>query len=88
MTTIYPYTQNTASNFQFQPTLDGDVYNVILTYNHFAQRFYVNIYDQSANLIVCLPLIGSPPYQNISMTKGYFNTQLIYRPDLVQFQVI
>jgi len=86
--TIYPYQPTTAANFQFQPVLDGQVYSVILTYNHFAQRMYVNIYDQSSNLIVSLPLIGSPPYQNISMTAGYFTTQLVYRPDLQQFQTI
>jgi len=88
MTTIYPYTQSNSANFQFQPVLDGQVYNVILTWNIFGQRFYINIYDQSGNLIVCLPLIGSPPYQNISMTAGYFKTQLVYRPDLLQFQII
>ena len=88
MTAIYPYIQPPKGNFQFQPTFDGQVYNVIQTYLKFSDRFYVNIYDQSSNLIVSLPLIGSPPYQNISMTAGYFKTQLVYRPDLLQFQVI
>ena len=74
--------------FQFQTTLDGNVYTIIIAWNFWSQRWYVNIYDQSSTLIVCVPLIGSPAYQNISMTKGYFKTQLVYRPDLQQFQVI
>ena len=88
MTTIYPYNPSTQANFQFQPILDGQSYSVILTYNKFGERYYINIYDQSGALVVCLPLIGSPPYQNISMTAGYFKTQLVYRPDLQQFQTI
>jgi len=84
----YQFTPNSVNNFQFQPMLDGSSYVVMLTWNVFGQRYYVNIYDQSFGLIVCLPLIGSPIDKNISMTAGYFTSQLIYRPDLQQFQVI
>ena len=60
MTTYTSFAPSTAQAFQFQPTLDGEVYTCTVTWNLFGQRYYVNLYDLSGNLIFCLPLIGSP----------------------------
>jgi len=76
------------SNFRFQATFDGSVYNVIVNWNIYGQRYYVNIYNLNNKLIVALPLIGSPLNYNISLTAGYFTTQLVYRAPTQQFQVI
>jgi len=83
--TSYDFYQPNNDAFQFQPILDGNAYNVIVTWNIFGMRYYINIYDQYNNFIVCMPVIGSTSEKNISMTAGYFNTQLIYRSDLAQF---
>jgi hypothetical protein len=65
MTVFYDFTQNTQAPFQFQPTFDGQVYNVILTWNLFGQRYYFNIFDLSGNFVVALPVIASPVALNV-----------------------
>ena len=60
MTTYYPFTPSNQGPFQFSPTLDGNTYNVIVTWSLFGRRYYVNVYDLARNLIVSLPMIGSP----------------------------
>jgi len=85
---IIQFTPSNNSNFQFQATFDQVVYNVIVNWNIYSQRYYVNIYDLNNILVVALPLIGSPLGYNISLTAGYFNTQLVYRTVNNQFEVI
>jgi len=86
--TVVQFTPSKVSNFQFQATFDGAIYNVIVTYNIYGQRYYVNIYDTSNVRIITLPLIGSPLDYNISLTAGYFTTQLVYRVANQQFEII
>lgn len=87
--TVYvQFAPSTSSNFQFQATFDGDVYTIIVTWNLFGQRYYVNIYTVNGDLVAALPLIGSPADMNISITAGYFTTQLIYRAGSGNFEVI
>ena len=85
---VVQFTPANNSNFQFQATFDGAIYNVIVTYNIYGQRYYVNIYDTSNVLIVTLPLIGSPLNYDISLTAGYFTTKLVYRAANQQFEII
>lgn len=66
MTTYTPFVPNPQVAFSFQPVLDGATYNVTVTWNVFGQDYYVNIYDLNGNLIVNLPMVGSPPGVNIS----------------------
>lgn len=87
MTTFIDFTPSVSAPFQFQPTLDGDVYNCIITWNVFGQRYYINIYDLSQNLIVCLPLIGSPTDYDVSLTAGYFTSTLVYRIANAQIEI-
>ena len=63
------------------------VYNVVITWNVYGQRYYVNIYDAGNTLIVSLPLIGSPAGYDISLTAGYFASTLVYRAALQQFEI-
>lgn len=85
--TYIPFTPSATANFTFQATLDGKVYNVIVTWNLFGERYYINVYDSLQTLILSLPIIGSPDNYNISMTKGYFTTSLIYRVSSGNFEV-
>jgi len=85
--TTFNYNPTSESVFQFQPTLDNNVYNVIVNYNIFGQRFYVNIYDLSGTLILCMPFIGSPLNYDISLTAGYFTSTMIYRIANQQIEV-
>lgn len=60
MTTFFDFAPTSVAPFQFQPTLDGTIYSAIVTWNLFGQRYYLNLYDLSGNLVVSLPVIGSP----------------------------
>jgi hypothetical protein len=45
--------------------LDGDDYDVVITWNVSAQRYYVNIYGLDNSWIVTVPLIQTPPSRPI-----------------------
>lgn len=66
MTTYYNFTPSVTGPYQFQPTLDGDVYNATVTWSLFGARYYINIYDLSGTLIVSQALIGSSVGVNIA----------------------
>lgn len=85
---IVKFTPNPYSNFQFQATFDGTNYTVIVTWNIYGQRYYVNVYTLNNRRVFSLPIIGSPKDANISMTAGYFSTQFIYRESMQQFEII
>jgi hypothetical protein len=59
VTTYFNFQPNRIAPFQFQPTLDGNLYSAAVTWNWFAQRWYLNLADQNQNLIFTLPVIGS-----------------------------
>lgn len=59
MTTFIDFTPSPIQAFQFQATLDGSPYNVVVTWSFFGARFYVNIYSVDGTLIVSRALIGS-----------------------------
>lgn len=66
VTTVTAFQPSSTAPFQFQPTLDGDVYNVVVTWNLFGARYYVSIYQLDGALVVTLPLIGSASGVNVS----------------------
>jgi hypothetical protein len=84
---VLPFQPTVAAPFQFQATLDGNTYTVIVTWNVDAQRWYVNIYDQSNVLVVALPMVGSPPTYDISLVAGYFRSTLVFRAGTKSFEV-
>lgn len=85
--TYVPFTPSATANFTFQATFDAKTYNIIVTWNQFGLRYYINVYDSLQNLKVSLPVIGSPDNYDISMTKGYFTTSLIYRVSSGNFEI-
>lgn len=58
--TLIPFTPSNKAAFQFQPTLDGQQYTGIVTWNLFGKRFYVNLYQLDGTQVFTLPLIESP----------------------------
>jgi hypothetical protein len=88
MTTITAFTPNVSQNFAFEPTLDGQVYNVVITWSLFGQRWLVNCYDLSGVLVFARPLRSSPNNADINIAAGYFKTStLIYREQTRNFEV-
>lgn len=60
MTSYYPFTPSNVQAPSFQATLDGNVYNLMVTWNLFGQRYYLSCFDQSGNRIFTVPVITSP----------------------------
>jgi hypothetical protein len=84
---IIPFNPSPAANFQFQATLDGSPYNVVCTFNAYAQRYYFSVYDLSGNLIVSRPVVASPSFFNTNLLAGYFTTSMIYRDSSQEFEI-
>lgn len=80
MTTYIDFAPTTTAPFQFQATLDGSVYNVIITWGLFGRRPYVNVVNLNGGLIVSLPLAGSPvgiEIQSTAWANGYQTAVLV-----------
>jgi hypothetical protein len=86
VTTIYPFQPSAQAPFQFQPTLDGDVYQCTVTWNLFrggqgsTSPYYLNIYALDGTLVVSRALVASPvgvAVQNLFWANGnaYATTQ-------------
>lgn len=65
MSTFVNFAPSTAAAFQFQAILDGQAYNVVVTWLLFGRRFYVNVYSLGGALVVSQPLISSPTGQSL-----------------------
>ena len=87
MTTYYDFIPNAATPFQFQPTLDGQVYTAIVTWNLFGQRWYLNLFDLAGNRILTIAMVGSPLDYDISLVAGLFASTLVYRVQNRQIEV-
>src|SRR5271165_3488747 len=69
--TYFPFTPNINSPFQFTPVLDGSQYNAVVTWNLFAQRYYINLYASDGTPIFSLPVIGSTNWTNVQLSTTY-----------------
>ena len=80
MTTYVAFAPQPTANFQFQPVLDNGVtYNAVCTFNAYGLRYYLNIYTQQGVLVLSVPMVQSPDNGDISLTKGFFDTPIVYR---------
>lgn len=88
MTTYTQFTPTINQNFSFQPTLDSEQYNVIITWNLFGMRWVINVYNLQNTLILQKPMTASPDDYNIDLVKGYFGAStLVYRDSTNNFEV-
>ena len=88
MTTLVTFNPSATANFQFSPTLDGVSYVAVCTWNAYAPRYYISIYDTARTLIMSRPIVGSPDDYDINMLFGYFTTsKMVYRVSSNQFEI-
>lgn len=88
MTTVTFFNPQSNQNFSFNVVLDGVSYIAVCTYNLYAQRYYISIYDTARILIVINPLAASPDHYDIDLVYGYFTTStLVYRGSSGNFEV-
>jgi hypothetical protein len=85
--TTIEFTPPPRVTFQVIMQLDAQLYNVEVRWNIFGQRWYFNINNADGSPVVTLPLIGSPPGDDISLTQGYFNSTVIYREATRVFEI-
>lgn len=79
MSTIIPFVPSNVITPSYPMTFDGSPYNVIVTWNVSAQRFYINIYDQLGNWIITTALVSTPPARAVD--------SIVYDPFLNQVDV-
>jgi hypothetical protein len=65
MTTIIPFLPSNLVAPKFSATFDGIDYNIVITWNVSAQRYYVNIYGLDGSWIITVPMIQTPPARMI-----------------------
>lgn len=82
------FTPTNAGAFQFNATLDGDNYVCVVTWNVWAQRWYLNIYTTTGVLIVARALIASVADFPINLVFGYFLTSTLVFLDQQQTFVV
>lgn len=87
-TALVDFAPSPSGPFQFRAVLDGESYNVVVTWNLFGQRWYVNIYTVDSILLLATAMVGSPLDRDISLTANYTTTKLVWRPARRQFEVI
>lgn len=84
---IIHFSPSPLSPFQFNATLDGQQYVVIVTWNIFGQRWYLNIYTTNGDLVLSKANIGSRN-TDINQIQGYFSTSaLVYRTASGNFEI-
>lgn len=88
MATIVNFQPASTAQFTFPAVLDGTTYNIFIPYNNYGQRYYINIYDVSNNLVMAKPLIASPDNYDINLLFGYFTTStLVFRASTANFEI-
>ena len=87
-TVIIPFLPSAVAAFQFQVTLDKNLYNCVVTWNLAGQRYYINVYTLSGTLVICTAMVGSPVGYDISLTTNLFTSKLVYRIQNSRFEVI
>jgi hypothetical protein len=88
MTTYTQFVPTSGGLFQFQLTLDGQQYSLVVPWSLFRKSWYIDIYDLQNNLILSEGLVGSPDNYDIDLVWGYFLTStLVFRASTQQFEV-
>jgi len=88
--TLIPFTpaDNATPPFQTLFQLDGATYQGVVTWNFYAQRWYLSLIDQSGQTAWHGPLIGSPLGYDMPLAPGVFqSSSLLYRADTGNFEV-
>ncbi|EEW9942063.1 hypothetical protein HFW01_001557 [Salmonella enterica] len=85
----YPFSGNEQKSMVFTPVLDGEVYNCQTKWNIAAQRWYLNITDNSGRRQLTIPVIGSPKNYDINLLVGAFSkTRMVWRVSDGQIEVL
>ena len=88
-TVFYPFSGSEQKSMVFTPVLDGSVYNCRITWNIAAQRWYLNITNNSGRRLLTVPVIASPQNRDFNLLTGVFSTtRMVWRISAGQIEVI
>ena len=89
MTTYVPLVlQSSGVPWTGQLILDGQAYKAVVSWNIYAQRWYLSLADAFGNIAWYGPLTGSPMNGAIYLAYGVFSAStLLYRTDTGNFEV-
>lgn len=77
--TTYAFAPSVTTVFGFQPVLDGQTYNATVTWNLAGQRWYLNVYDLTGDLITSKAMVASDiNSEPLNLVWGYFQTSAVY----------
>ena len=86
--TVTPFTPATNGvPFVMQPTLDGSVYTLLVTWNIYAQRWYFALFTLQNVQVLEKALIASPAGHDIDLVWPLFNSMMVFREDSQAFEV-
>lgn len=86
--TVIPFTPNATQAFSSLFTLDNVTYTGTVTWNVYAQRWYLILTDAAGNVAWNGGLVASPDDANIYLAPGVFTTStLLFRDSTNQFEV-
>lgn len=77
-TELYPFTGDQQQSTSFTPMLDGEVYNCQIKWNITAQRWYLNIINNSGRRLLTTPMIESTTNTGINLIAGIFSATVMY----------
>lgn len=77
MTAYVTFQPSSQAPFQFNATLDGQPYVVVVKWNLFGQRYYIQVQKTDGTPVINLPLIGSPPGKVIGAMSFDILTNLV-----------
>ena len=75
---IFPFTPSQTAQFQFQPTLDNEVYSATVPWSLFGARFYLSLTALQGALVWYGAVVGSPPslsIESLSWANGIVSVQ-------------
>lgn len=73
---------------QFNCVLDGDRHAAIIRWNFAGERWYIWLYDETGELILCNPVIVSTRELPNNLLAGYFfNNSMIYNSFTNAFEI-
>jgi hypothetical protein len=66
MTTVVPFLPSNLYQPKFLVELDSQDYEIRITWNISAQRYYINVYGLDGTWIITVPLLATPPARRIA----------------------
>jgi len=73
---------------QFNCTLDGDRHTALIRWNFAGERWFIWLYDETGDLIMCNPVIESTQELPNNLLSGYyFNNSMIFNTFVSAFEI-